>query len=273
MKKVHISFCIILALYLRKIASIFKTPLYTMNIIIYVIIVIFFATLIRSTFGFGESLIAVPLLAIRIPLEVAVPVSVLVSITVAGIVVVQDWKKVHVKSAGWLILFTILGIPAGLLLLTSGNEQIVKGCLGIIIILFSIYALLGREAMVLKTDNKGWLFACGLFAGILGGAYGLNGPPLVLYGSMRRWSAQHFRATLQGYFLPASMIGMLGYWLNGLWISTVTYYYLWCLPVMLPAVLLGRVINNRMQGDRFFRYVYLALICIGIILLVQAVKS
>ena len=34
----------------------------------------------------------------------------------------------------------------------------------------------------------------------------MNGPPLAIYGSMRRWSAQHFRATLQGYFLPAEKI-------------------------------------------------------------------
>jgi hypothetical protein len=44
----------------------------------------------------------------------------------------------------------------------------------------------------------------------------MNGPPLVIYGSMRRWSPQHFRATLQGYFLPASIIGMSGYRLAGL---------------------------------------------------------
>ena len=55
-----------------------------------VLIVIFFATLFRSAFGFGESLIAVPLLALFIPLKVATPVSVLVSITIAAVVVVQE---------------------------------------------------------------------------------------------------------------------------------------------------------------------------------------
>ena len=64
----------------------------------------------------------------------------------------------------------------------------------------------------------------------------MNGPPLVIYGAMRRWSAQHFRATLQGYFLPASMIGMGGYWLAGLWVHAVNYYYLISLPVLLLGV-------------------------------------
>ena len=78
----------------------------------------------------------------------------------------------------------------------------------------------------------GWLLGCGFIAGVTGGAYGMNGPPLVIYGAMRRWSAQHFRATLQAYFLPASAsIGMVGYWLTGLWVAAVTHYYLVCLPI------------------------------------------
>jgi hypothetical protein len=39
----------------------------------YGLAVIVAATLIRSTLGFGEALVAVPLLALRIPVEVAAP--------------------------------------------------------------------------------------------------------------------------------------------------------------------------------------------------------
>ena len=232
--------------------------------------IIFISTLIRSAFGFGEALVAVPLLAFCIPLEVAAPLVVLVSITIAGIVVVQDWKKIHLRSAGWLVLSTLLGIPLGLLLLTSSHQRVVKGALGVILIAFSVYSLIGRTALELKRDSRGWLLACGFCAGVLGGAYGMNGPPLVIYGAMRRWSAQHFRATLQGYFLPASIIGMIGYWLAGLWVPVVTHYYLICLPLTLLAVLLGRVINHRMHGETFLKYIYLGLVGIGALLLVQA---
>ena len=80
---------------------------------------IFLATLIRSAFGFGEALVAVPLLALLIPVEEAVPLATLVSITVAAVVVAQDWRKIHVRSAGWLVLSTLFGIPLGLWLLTA----------------------------------------------------------------------------------------------------------------------------------------------------------
>ncbi|MFY9909789.1 MAG: sulfite exporter TauE/SafE family protein [Candidatus Sulfotelmatobacter sp.] len=238
-----------------------------------VVLILLMASLIRSAFGFGEALIAVPLLAFFIPLEVAAPLAVLVSITIATIVVVQDWKKIHLLSASWLVLSTVFGIPLGLLLLTSSHQRAVKGALGAIIVMFAVYALIGRAPLELKQDNPGWLLICGFLAGVLGGAYGMNGPPLAIYGTMRRWSAQHFRATLQGYFLPASIIGMGGYWFAGLWSRSVTDYYLLSLPATLAGVFLGKAINRRLNDTVFAKYIYAGLAAIGMLLLVQALKG
>jgi uncharacterized protein len=234
---------------------------------------VFLATVIRSAFGFGEALIAVPLLAFCIPLTVAAPLAVLVSITVAGIVVVQDWAKIHLGSAGWLIFASLFGIPLGLLLLTSSHQRLVKAALAVIIMAFSAYSLAGRHSIELRHDSRAWLLLSGFFAGVLGGAYGMNGPPLVIYGAVRRWSVQHFRATLQGYFLPASIIGMIGYWLAGLWTPTVTRYYWLSLPLTLIGIFLGRVINHRLRSHVFFKYLYLGLAAIGALLLAQAIKG
>jgi uncharacterized protein len=135
---------------------------------LHVLIVVFLATLFRSAFGFGEALIAVPLLALFLPLKVAAPLAVLVSITIAGVVVAQDWRKIHVRSAGWLVAASLFGIPVGLLLLTSSHQQAVKIALAIFIMAFSLYSLLGRKPPELKTDSKVWLLGCGLVAGSSG---------------------------------------------------------------------------------------------------------
>jgi len=239
----------------------------------YVLLVIFVATLIRSAFGFGEALIAVPLLALRLPVNVAAPLAVLVSITVAAVIIVQDWQKIHLRSTGWLVTATLFGIPLGLWLLTAGNHRMVKAVLAVIIMAFSVYALVGRRPPELHSDSKGWLVGCGFMAGIMGGAYGMNGPPLAIYGAMRRWTAQHFRATLQGYFLPASLIGMAGYWLAGLWVPIVTHYYLLSLLLVLPAIWIGRILNHRLRGDAFLKFVHLGLVMIGAALLLQAIHD
>ena len=230
--------------------------------------VIFLATLVRSAFGFGEALIAVPLLSLRIPVEEAVPLATLVSITVAGVVVAQDWHRVHVGSAWRLVVSTLFGIPLGLWVLATVPEGVVKAILAVVIIAFSSYCLLVRNPYRLQDDRTAWVFGFG--AGVLGGAYGMNGPPLVVYGSLRHWSPQHFRATLQGYFLPASLLGMAGYALAGLWTRAVTRDYLWSLPLALAAIFLGRAINRRMKGRSFLRLVHVGLLLVGAVLLIQA---
>lgn len=130
---------------------------------IYILAILFIATLVRSTFGFGESLIAVPLLVFFIPVEIAVPLSVLISIFIATFVVIQDRKKIHFTSAKWLIVFAALGVPLGLLLLLYGNENQTKRYLGILIITYSMYSLYSNSKLMLKTDDKFLLLLCGFF--------------------------------------------------------------------------------------------------------------
>jgi uncharacterized membrane protein YfcA len=242
-------------------------------IFIYILIISFIATLVRSTFGFGESLVAVPLFSIFIPLSVAVPLSVLISVLVALVVVIQDHRQIHLNSAKWLIFFAVLGIPIGLLILIYGNEFWVKIGLGALIILYSLYAMFGKNTFHLQKDNKFWLFICGFLSGVLGGAYGVNGPPLVVYGNMRKWSAKEFRATLQGYFLPASFIGILGYLFKGLITLQVLKYFAVSLPAVFPAIFLGRYLNHRLQGDSFFKYVYAGLLFVGTFLIAYSLMG
>jgi hypothetical protein len=245
-------------------------PAASIGLVAYVAAVIFVATLIRSTLGFGEALVSVPLLALRMPVEVAAPLAVLVSIVVAGVVVVQDRRGIHMRAAAGLILASLFGIPLGLLLLARADDQVVKLLLGSIIVAFSLYSLTVGRRRTLPHDHVGWLVACGFVSGILGGAYGMNGPPLAIYGALRRWSPQHFRATLQAYFLPVSVVGLIGYAFLGLWTAAVTQYFLWSLPGVAVATLAGRALNQRMKGEAFVRVVYVGLVVTGVVLCLQA---
>lgn len=236
-----------------------------------VILILFVATVVRSALGFGEALIAVPLLALVMPVEEAAPTAVLVSITVAFVIVLQDWRRVHLRSAGWLVVSTFLGIPLGLLLLKKLPESVVDVILGVVVAAFSLYSLASRRDRELKDDRLAGMF--GFAAGVLGGAYGMNGPPLAIYGSLRRWAPEHFRATLQAYFLPASLAGMAGYWIAGLWTPSVNRFYLDSLPGVVIAIFLGRAINRRLSGRRFISWIHVCLIVIGGVLLAKGIIS
>jgi uncharacterized membrane protein YfcA len=233
---------------------------------------VFLATLIRSTLGFGEALVAVPLLALLVPVAVAAPLAVAVSVGVAGLILVQDYRKVEVRSAAGLVASAMLGVPFGLWMLARLDDRVVKALLGLIIVAFSAYSLVAKNKLHLERDRPVWLVACGFISGVLGGAYGMNGPPLVVYGALRRWSPEHFRATLQAYFLPVSLAGLVGYGVMGIWSPAVTRYCLLSLPGVLAAIVIGRMLNRRLSGSQFFRFVYAGLIVIGGVLVLQAFR-
>lgn len=215
-------------------------------------------------------MVAVPLLTFWISLQAAAPLAVLASVTVALIVVAQDWRHIDLRSAAGLLVSTLLGLPLGLFLLTGGHQRALRFGLGLVIALFSLYALKGQSRMKLQIENRGWLAVFGVSAGIMGGAFGMNGPPLAIYGALRRWPAPKFRATLQAYFLPASTMGLIGFWRAGLWTRALTHEYLYALPVIVPAVLIGRHINGRLDREKFLKYIHVGLVVVGCVVMAQA---
>lgn len=241
--------------------------------IAYILIIVFIAVFIRSAVGFGDALFGIPLLVLRIPLREVVPLALLLSVTVAAIIVAQDRKHIHVRSTGWLLAPTLLGLPLGILLLTRRHEEPAKIALAVLIIAFSVYSLLSRNALVLRSDSRVWLLISGFCGGVLGGAYAMSGPPVVIYGSLRGWQPQQFRATLQGYFLFTSLILLATYWVAGLIVPAVVHYYFYAFPVALLALILGRAVHHRLSSQVYMRYVYLGLIAIGIMLMYQTVAG
>lgn len=240
----------------------------------YVLAILFVATLVRSTFGFGEALVAVPLLALAIPLDEAVPLGVLVSILVALVVILQDRRAIDFAGARGLLVAALFGLPLGFALLGFADPRAVKLALGALIAAYSVYSLVAPAPAPLGPDRElPARLACGFLSGVLGGAYGLNGPPLVVYGRLRGYTPHQLRATLQAYFLPASLLGFAGYAAQGLATRTVARDFLVCLPAVVPAIVLGRYLNRRLDGARFYRAVFGGLAVIGAILAAAAIRG
>ncbi len=231
-----------------------------------VLLIIFISTLIRSAFGFGNALIAMPLLVLFLGVKTAAPLVALVGIVIALVMLLRDWRELDLKAAVYLIFSTLAGIPLGLFFLKSTPEFIVKMILGLVLIGFGLYNLLDLRLPTLK---KGYLvFPFGLLAGILGGAYNTNGPPIVIYGLMRGWGKEKLRATLQGYFLVSSALIVAGHGISGLWTRSVLIYFLASVPVVVLAVLLGNRMIQKISGERFNRMINLFLVAAGFLMFI-----
>ncbi len=231
-----------------------------------VVLVLFGATFIRMLFGFGDALLAMPLLALIIGVPTATPLVAFVSTTTVILVLITSWQDIDVRAARDLILSSFFGIPIGLWLLKGLSEPLITAVLGVVLILSSIYQLLKPVLHPLRRQEYAYLF--GFIAGILGGAYNTNGPPVVMYGTLQHWTPVRFRATLQGYFFPTGVLILVGHGVSGLWTREVLQLYAYSLPLIALAFLLGTRLDHALPPRSFERAIYVFLMCIGLLLIV-----
>jgi len=236
--------------------------------LIFVVAVLFAAAFVRSALGFGDAVVAMPLLAMTVGLRTATPLVAFVGPTISLLILARDWRRVEFKAAGRLIAATLLGIPVGIIGLARLPEAPLKIALGAIILLYGLFGLL-RPGTRLSSERPAFPWAVGLAAGVLGGAYNTNGPPIVAYGMLRGWPPESFRATLQGYFLPTGLAILAGHGLAGLWTTTVVKSYLYSLPAVAAGIFLGGLLNQRLTHALFTRLVYASLAVMGAVMLLR----
>jgi uncharacterized membrane protein YfcA len=239
--------------------------------LIAVLLIIVVATLVRSTFGFGDALVGMPLLALVIPLRTATPLMALVGPTIAVLMLARTWRRVDFRSTFVLIASTLAGIPFGLHALKNVREVLVDAVLAAVIILFGLYSLLRPEFHRLKSARSAPLF--GFVAGVLGAATNTNGPPVVFYGALRGWPPESFRATIQGYFLLTGPAILIGQGAAGLLTRTVWRAYLYALPLIVIVVLAGLGLGRRIPAARFYRWIYGLLLAAGVGLLLKTILA
>ncbi|MEE8389744.1 MAG: sulfite exporter TauE/SafE family protein [Anaerolineae bacterium] len=229
-----------------------------------VVAIIFVSTLTRSMLGFGDALIAMPLLVVTIGVKTSTPLVALMGFTIAVTILFRNWRDVDIKAAWRLIVSALVGIPVGIMLLRDAPEQIVNVILGLVLILFGLYNLITPRLPTLQWQGFAYIF--GFVSGILGGAYNTNGPPIVIYSALRRWPPERFRATLQGYFFSSGILLLLGHGLAGSLTREVLGLYGYSLPFILLAIFLGGKLNKAIPSSRFERFVHVFLVLIGVYL-------
>jgi uncharacterized membrane protein YfcA len=222
--------------------------------------------------GFGAGLIAVGTMALLLPnLKDAVVLLLLVNLPAELWVVRSSWRQISWR--GVLVIFAgvALGIPLGTWWLRFGNAGFLLVLLGVVLVAvgsaFLLFRAPGSRAM------KSWTAApVGLLSGVLTGLFGTGGPPLILYYQLSGADKTAFRGHLMAIFLLMTTVRVPSYVAFGL----VTAPRLWSALAVMPAVILGAIVGNsihlRIDEATFRRLVSAALLIIGLMLLVPAVR-
>jgi len=225
---------------------------------------IFVAAVLQSLSGFGFALIVMPVLTLVVGLRTAAPTVALIALTLYTINVLRYRRSIDLREVFRLGLASALGVPIGVWVLANVDETLVKQVMGAFLIVYALYSF-ARPAMSWQ-PGQFWVYPAGFLAGCLAGAYNVPGPPVIVYGSLRRWPRDEFRAVLQSLFLVNASLVVTSHLLARHVTAEVLTYCLYALPALLLGVVVGSLLDQRVNRQAFRIIVQAMILVMGLAL-------
>lgn len=222
----------------------------------------FLATLSQTMAGFGAPLISMPFMIDWLGVHVATSVSAFIGLLTAISVLFYYRKDFNLRSVANLLLPAIAGIPLGVFLLSALESDIILTALGVLILSYALYTLFKPNLPPL--EHPGWAYVFGFLSGVMGGAFNITGPIIVVYAAFRQWPPNEFRSNLQGFFLITNIFILLSHAIDGNLNASFWQATLWALPGMAVAIILGIYLGNKINIKRFRQLILVLLIVSGL---------
>jgi uncharacterized membrane protein YfcA len=227
-----------------------------------IIAVVLVAAFLQSLSGFGFAIIVMPLLTLLLGLRTAAPLVALAGLTVYTINLVRYRRAINAGEVLRLAAASVLGVLLGIWVLTAVNETLVERLLGLILAFYATYTLV-RPSRAQPLSPR-WVYPAGFLAGCLGGAYNTPGPPVIVYGTLRKWPKDEFRAVLQALFFVNAVLVVASHAVTGHLTAQVLVFYLYALPALAAGILIGSRVDTKVDRDRFRTLVTVMILVLGL---------
>lgn len=234
-------------------------------------LIFFLAAFVQSMAGFGMALVAMPLLVRVLAVEMATPLVAIVAFVLEFVILLRYREAFRWRAVSRITLASLLGVPLGVWLLQRVDAAIITTVLGVIVSGYALYALV-RPVLPQLTHNA-WAYSFGFLAGMLGGAYGTSGPPVIVYGTARRWPPAEFKSNLQGFFLVNGLVIIVSHAVSGNVTAVLWQNFLFALPGLVLGLLAGLALSDRLDPNRFRQLVLVLLLALGASLLWSGLRG
>ena len=215
------------------------------------------AGLVRGFSGFGSAMILTPALsalygpAAAVPLGMALEMFVTVPL-LPGAVGLVEWRRI-----GALSLAASAAVPLGAWLLLHVPATPMRIAISAVIIGF--VAILAFGWRYSGRPSAAATLMTGAASGVLTGASGMGGPPVIFYYLSGDAPSAHARASFIVYFALIDVVGLLAMAAGGAIDSLTLERALWLTPAFLAAAWLGAR-AFRGATDAFYRRVALIIL-------------
>ncbi len=235
--------------------------------------------MVQTIAGFGSALVIMPMLTYFIGIQSASTVMAIAGAAVTVAVLHQNRKGLRWAEAAPILIGSCTGIPLGTLALERLPAAPVVGLLGVVLLAYALLRITLGKRLALKPIEPqekaswaGWFASVvvGLLAGLLGGAYATDGPPLVIFGAVKGWPKESFRSILQAVFLVDGVLIIVCHGAGGLVSGDVITYSVYGIPGMLAGLVFGTWLDRRISHELFHKVLLVFVVLLGIALIGRA---
>ncbi len=168
------------------------------------------------------------------------------------------------------ILLTFMAVSAvAICMLTRIHDHTLRKILGIVLMITSLYFAFFKERIRLKTTLP-YQIGAGTVSGIMGGFFGMQGPPAVLYFISSEPDKNLYMAMAQTYFLIGNAMMTVVRASNGFLTAAVGKNYVLCIGAVIIGTLLGSWAFRHIPAKIFPYVVYSYIGVSGLIIFLTA---
>lgn len=228
--------------------------------LVLVLAIVCIAGIVQGLTGFGSVLVALPLLALLLPMTEAVPFVCLVALCMNLQMLPELRGNIVWKPAALLTLASLPGLILGVLALRTISPSALSAILGAMTLAFSL-----RNPG--RTRPLGTLscLVAGFLSGWLNGAIGAGGPPAVAYASLQPWSKDEIKATLLAFFLVGGAGIVIAHTLSGLYTPHILGTFAASIPALILGVWWGTRWYDGMNAATYRKAVCIVLLLMGLL--------
>ena len=236
--------------------------------LLWLVTTVLLASVVRALTGWALSIIAAPMLSLVFPPDQAVVLNILLALAATLKNVPAMRGQISLRIFLPLLFSGLVGTPVGYWLHTVIGDAGLRLVMGLLVLALSAAMLLIPPRP--QTLTLPALALAGLASGVLGGAVGIAGPPVVVLFMLTATDMGQARATLALGLLTVCLMATCAYLFGGHITSPVLLLF----ALALPVVLLGDTLGNRLfarYGGQAARRVSVVLTCgLGILSITRA---
>ncbi len=223
------------------------------------------AGFVQGLTGFGSALVAIPLLSLIIDIKAAVPLCILNGLVITIYLALHLRRHLDRRKILPLVLGSIPGVVVGATLLKRVDSDIIRFCIGLLLVSYSLYNLLARPRPFGLA--RGWGWVAGFLTGAIGAAFSAGGPPAIVYSTLAGWKKEEIRATLSGFFVANGIVTAAVHALTGVSsLATVQLFFVTA-PFVLLGTALGSRVTSRIDQRIYLRIIFAFLVVMGIMMM------